>query len=286
MKKHFLVVFATALALGSCSDNDTEDTNPNESPMTLNKTITYFPTVENFETRNVKYYDSNMHIVADSTYDASGNFMWRNVHTYNTSNYNIDKKDPSGVTIASTVEEYDTQGRLIYYISSEGTYLYTYEDNTVSVDQLVSPGAFGNIGLFTYNEDGYIAAHTEVMGDVITSATSLQFGGNTKPVALIAQGVTGALEQMGTFSYYPNSMPANLERSTVQINNEVLKALKLEACALSTNYHLQDFSIGGNSVYHSETLFYNGFGQEGYPQDQTITIQGQPFCFIDYFFQN
>ena len=286
MKKHFLVVFATALALGSCSDNDTEDTNPNPSPMTLNKTITYFPALENFETRNVKYYDSNMHIVADSTYDASGNFIWRNVHTYNTSNYTVDKKDTEGTIIASAAEEYDTQGRLIAFFNYGDHYEYTYEDNTVSVDYYDPAGAFINIGVFMINNDGNIESHSELTGDIISNATALQFNGNAKPVALMAQGITGPMEQIGTFTYYPNNMPAMLQKSTVQINNEVLKALKLESSALLGNYFLQDFTVAGNPYYHSDIVFNPVSGMEGYPQNQTVSIQGQPFCYIDYFFQN
>jgi hypothetical protein len=286
MKKHFLVVLATALALGSCSDNDTEDTNPNESPMTLHKTVTYFPTEENYVTRNVRYYDDSMHIVADSLYGPENNFISRSIHAYNASNYTIDVKNIDDVTVASASEEYDAQGRLTTFIGFDGHYEYTYEDNTVSVDYLDPAGAFINIGVFTYNEDGYIAAHTELMEDIITSATSLQFSGNTKPVALMAQGVTGAIEQLGTFSYYPNSMPAILQKSTVQLNNEMLKALKLEVSALFGNYFLQDFTLGNNLQYHADILFNPGTGLENYPQQQTVTIAGQPFSRTYYFFQN
>ncbi|MHA3787693.1 hypothetical protein ACX0HA_05730 [Flavobacterium hauense] len=286
MKKHFLLAFAAISVLASCSDNDTENTNPNETSMALNKTITYFPTVENFQTRNVKYFDNDMHIVADSTYGATGNFISRSIHTYNTSNYTIDVKNAADVTISSIAEEYDTQGRLIAFFGPEGHYEYTYSGNTVSVDYLDPAGAFITIGLFTYNGDNYIVSHTKLSADIITEATSLQFSGNTKPAALMAQGVTGAMEQLGTFSYYTNSMPENLQRSTVKINNEVLKALKLEAAALFSNYHLQDFTLANNTQYHSETVFNPVSGLEGYPQHQTISIAGQPFCYIDYFFQN
>lgn len=286
MKKHLFMALAATALLTSCSDNDTEDTNPNPSSVTLHKTVTYFPTEENYVTRNVKYFDENMHIVADSLYGPENNFISRSIHTYNTSNYTIDVKNIDDVTVASAAEEYDAQGRLTTYIGFDGHYEYTYEGNTVSVDYLDPAGAFINIGLFTYNEDGMIAAHTELMGDVISSATSLQFSGNTKPAALMAQGVTGAIEEMGTFSYYSNSMPVILEKSTVQINNEVLKALKLEASALSGNYFLQDFTLGSDVFYHSDIVFNPATGLENYPQQQTVTIAGQPFSRTYYFFQN
>lgn len=288
MKKHFLVVLAAALALGSCSDNDNENMNPDpqESEVSLDATVTYFPTYENYEIRNVRRYDSNMHIVVDSTFDANDNFISRNIHTYNASNYMIEKKDPNDVTIATAVEEYDAQGRLIAFFNYGEHYQYNYEGNTVSVDQLVSPGAFANIGVFTYNEDGIIEAHTELIADVIASATSLQFSGNTKPVALMEQGITGPMEQIGTFSYYPNTMPAILQKSTVKINNEVLKTLKLESSALLGNYYLQDFTLAGNSFYHSETVFNTEAGLEDYPLTQTVSIQGQPFSYTYYYFQN
>lgn len=284
MKKHFILALLGLTALTSCTDNDTEDTNPNEAPM-LHKTITYFPGLENFETRNVKYYEDNK-IVADSTYDSSGNFISRAIHTYNSSNYTIDVKDADNVTIAAAAEEYDTQGRLIAFFNYGQNYTYTYEGNNISVDYLDPAGAFINIGMFTMNGDGFITTQTELQGDVISNATSLGFSGNTKPVSLMALGTTGTLEELGTFSYYPNNMPANLEKSTLQINNEVLKAFKLEAAALTCNYHLQDIIIGGNSVYHSDTTFNPATGYEGYPQYQTISIAGQPFCHIHYLFQN
>lgn len=286
MKKHFLLAFAAISVLASCSDNDTEDTNPNESPMALHKTVTYFPTEENYQTRNVKYFDDSMHIVADSTYGPTSNFIFRSIHTYGTSNYTINVKNADDVTISSIAEEYDAQGRLIAFFGPEGHYEYTYDDNTVSVDYLDPAGAFITIGVFTYNNDGYIAAHTELSADIITEATSLQFSGNTKPVALMAQGVTGALEQLGTFTYYPNSMPADFEKSTTEINNEVLKALKLEASALLGNYYLQDFVIGSNTYYHSDIVFNPAAGLQNYPQQQTVTVDGQPFCRTYYFFQN
>lgn len=288
MKKHLFMALAATALLASCSDNDTEDTNPNPNPSSvmLHKTVTYFPTEENYVTRNVKYYDDNMHIVADSLYGPENNFISRSIHTYNASNYTVDVKDIDDVTVASAAEQYDAQGRLTTFIGFDGHYEYTYEGNTVSVDYLDPAGAFINIGVFTYNEDGVIAAHTELMEDIITSATSLQFSGNTKPVALMAQGVTGAMEQMGTFSYYPNSIPAIFEKSTVEINNEMLKALKLEASALLGNYYLQDFTLGSNVFYHSDIVFNPASGLENYPQQQTVTIEGQPFSRTYYFFQN
>ncbi len=255
MKKHLFGAMIALTVLTACTDNDTENTNPDEFTLRLNKTITYFPALENFETRNVKYYDNNM-IVADSTYDNSGNFISRNIHTIDSGgNYTIDTKDAEDVTIASEVLQYDAQGRLTEHYGPAGQYHYTYDGDVISVEYWDPSDAFIDVGVFMLNSDGYIVSQTVVSNDIITDATSLVFSGNTKPVSLMAQGVTGTIEEIGTFSYYPNSMPSNLQKSIIEINNEVLRANSLKAAALFGNYHLQDMMLGGNSYYHSDIEF-------------------------------
>jgi hypothetical protein len=283
MKKHLFGAMIALATLTACTDNDTDDTNSFE--LHLNKTTTYYPAYENFTTRNVKYYENNM-IVADSTYDNSGNFISRNIHNVTSSTYTIDTKNAEDVSIASEYINYDEQGRVTTHFGPAGEYHYAYNGNIISVESRISPDVFIEVGSFTLNSDGYIAAQTVVSNDIITESTSLVFSGNTKPVTLMAQGTTGAIEQVGTFSYYPNSMPSNLEKSTIQINNEVLRANSLKAAAMYGNYHLQDIMIGSNSYYHSDTEFAGLPEYNGYPEKQTITMNGQPYCHIRYAFSN
>jgi len=285
MKKHVFGALIALTTLTACTDNDSENTNPGESTFSLNKTVTYYPAFENYETRNVKYYDNNM-IVADSTYDATGNFISRKIHAINNGTYTIDTKNPENVNIASEYINYDEQGRLTVHFGPDGEYHYTYNDNSITVEYRDPMDVFIEVGLFTLNSDGYITTQTDLVNDVITDATSLVFSGNTKPVTLMAQGTTGTLYQLGTFSYYSNSMPSNLQKSTVQINNEILRANSLKAAAIYGNYHLQDIILGDNSYYHSDTVFSPVSGYEGYPQYQTITMEGQPYCHIRYYFTN
>lgn len=286
MKKHLFGAMIALATLTACTDNDTENTNPNENTFTLNKTTTYYPAFENFETRNVKYYDNNM-IVADSTYDNSGNFISRKVHAINGSGtYTIDTKNAENVNIASEYINYDEQGRLTAHFGPDGEFHFTYNGNDILVELRLEVDVFIEVGTFTLNSDGYIASNTVVSNDIITEATSLGFSGTTKPVSLNAQGTTGAIEQIGTFSYYPNSMPSNLQKSITEINNEVLRANSLKAAALYGNYHLQDIMMGSNSYYHSDTVFSPVSGYEGYPEKQTITMNGQPYCHIRYAFSN
>ncbi|MDV6168850.1 hypothetical protein R1T16_10470 [Flavobacterium sp. DG1-102-2] len=285
MKRHLFVAMIALTALTACTDNDTEDTNPGGFTLHLNKTTTYYPAYENFETRNVKYYEDNV-IVADSTYDNSGNFISRNIHTVTGSNYTIDTKNIEDVTIASEYINYDEQGRLTAHFGPDGEYHYTYNNNSILVEYRDPSDVFIEVGTFTLNNDGCIASHTVLSNDIITEATSLVFSGNTKPVTLTAQGTTGAIEQIGAFSYYTNTMPANLEKSTIEINNEVLRTNSLKAAALLGNYHLQDITLGSNPYYHSDTVFWGIAEYNGYPERQTITMNGQPYCHIRYAFSN
>jgi hypothetical protein len=135
------------------------------------------------------------------------------------------------------------------------------------------------------NSDGYITSQTNLEGDIIAEATSLIFN-NDKPISLMVQGITGPMEQMGSFSYYANTMPENLQKTVTEINNEVLKANKLETAALFSNNHLQNFTLGSSTYYNSVTTFNPVSGFEGYPQNQEIMIEGQPFAYIIYHFQN
>jgi hypothetical protein len=284
MKKHVFGAVIALLALTACTDTDTEPTNPQNQEMSLTKTITYFPTWENYTTRNVKHYENNQ-IVSDSTYDGSGNFISRAVHTYvNSIGYTIEIKDTDDVTTATIAENYDDQGRLAEYHGPNGRYIYIYDGNVITVQYWDPSDAFFDVGTFTLNSDGYITAQTVLFGDVITSASSLVFNG-TKPVTLMGQGTTGPIEQIGSFTYYPNEVPATLQKSTTEINNAVLRANVLEGAAMFSNYYLQDFTLGNVSAYHSDIVFHPVSGQENYPQTQNITLGGQQASFIRYYFE-
>jgi len=286
MKKNLFGALIVLFALTACTDNDTEDINPSETTHSLTQTITYYPTQENFETRNIKYYDNNI-VVADSTYANSGNFISRNIHTIDSEgNYTIETKNAADVTTASVLLQYDSQGRLTDYDNNGIVHKYVYSENTITVkkwDDFLND--YIEVGMFMINADGYIASQTILDGDIIADATSLTFS-NNKPVSLMAQGVTGAMDELGTFSYYTTIMPSNLQKTIIQINNEVLIANTLKAAALFGNYHLQDIVIGNSSYYHSDTVFISESGYEGYPESQTITMEGQPYCYIRYYFSN
>lgn len=285
MKKYLLGTLLVLSALTACTDNDTENINPGESSMGLDKTITYFPSFENFETRNVKYYEDNM-IVADSTYDHNGNFLTRNIHEVNGSIYTITTKDIFNNTIATINALHDTQGRLTDYGNGNIQFKYTYDGNNISVELRNEPSEpYIQIGLFTLNEDGYIVSQTNLNGNMILSANSLLFNGN-KPVSFMTQGTTGPLEQTGAYTYYPNSVPSNLSKSVTEINNEVLKTNRLATIGEFSNHHLENFTLNDSVYYHSQTVFNPTAGYEGYPESQDITVGGQPFCYIHYFFNN
>jgi hypothetical protein len=191
MKKHVFGAVIALLALTACTDTDTEPTNPQNQDMSLTETITYFPAWENYDTRNVKHYENNQ-IVSDSTFDGSGNFLTRAIHTYSDIGYTIEVKNAADVTTATIAENYDDQGRLTEYHGPNGRYIYIYEGNAISVQYWDPSDAFVEVGTFTLNSDGYIAAQTVVFADVITSASSLVFNG-TKPITLMGQGTTGPI---------------------------------------------------------------------------------------------
>lgn len=286
MKKLLFGAMIALTVLTACTDDDTENTNPDTPETVLNKTVTYFPAFENFVTRNVKYYDDNNRIVADSTYDNSGNFVSRKIHTVDSGNYSIFTKNIEDVTIATQVFQYDDQSRLTDIFGDGGQRHFTYDGDNITVELRLPVDVFVNVGVFRLNSDGYIVSQSFLDNDIITGNTFLEFSGNTKPVSLTSQPTAGSIEQAGTFIYYPNTVPADLEKSTVEINNEVLIANTLEASAMSCNYHLKDIMLGDISRYHSDIVFSPISGREGYPQYKTITIDGQPYCHIRYFFYN
>lgn len=285
MKKYLFGALLALFALTACTDNDTENINPGESSMGLNETITYFPTFENFVTRNVKHYENNM-IVSDSTFDNSGNLLTYNIHEVNGNVYTITTKDVFNTTIATVIALHDDQGRLTDYGNGNIQFKYTYNGNSISVGLRDEPSEpYDEIGAFTLNEDGYIVSQTHLNGNMILSANSLLFNGD-KPVSFMVQGTTGPLEQTGAFTYYPNSVPSNLSKSVTEINNEVLKTNRLASIGEFSNHHLENFTLNDSVYYHSQTEFNPAAGYEGYPQTQDITISGQPFCYIHYIFNN
>lgn len=285
MKKHLFLALLGLTALTACTDNDTENTNPDESTLSLDTRVTYTPSFENYELRNIKYYDDNT-IVADSTFDSNGNFLSRNIHEISGNTYTITTKDQFNTTVSTVIALHDNEGRLTDYGNGNIQFKYTYDENNISVEMRYEPSApYMQIGMFMLNEDGYITSHSAVNGNEIVDATALLFNGN-KPVSFMAQGTTGPLEQIGSFTYYPNSVPSNLQKSVTEINNEVLKTNRLETLAEFSNAHLEDFTVNDSVFYHSETVFNPTAGYEGYPQTQGISVGGQPFCDIHYNFQN
>ena len=270
-----------AFSFMACTD-DSQGIVPNTNE-TLNlakvEKLMYRDNGVSLDTKRVMLFENGA-IVSDSLFDADNNYVSRVVHTMNGSTYTQESYSMIGgvdESVNTTVYKYDSSGRLIEatdevaLLSTGFKRVFTYnDDNTISVAFSDIPsGEYLYTNVYTVNDNGLI--NSVVFGDtdpVITCA--MTFDGD-KPVQSVTETPMG--DETVTYSYYSNTVPANIAKTAIQINNGILESANshyLKGMATGCNYFLQSEAFpGGTSNTYTKT-----FNNEGYITADVANMNG------------
>ncbi|MFL9843838.1 hypothetical protein [Flavobacterium rhizosphaerae] len=249
MKKKVFMLGITALLFTACTDNDNQPID-DENAMMLDKVVQYSPSKAEYDSgisngfslKLVKYYQDNR-IVADTLFKMSGSMYRRCEYMYTSNTYIKKEYDDNNNLMTQQVATLDGQGRIIsivnnsfsiwtgsgYTLSSENEIEFTYNSNTIT-RSLIPQGNETPMAPLIYdlNSFGIISEYTN-SGSMPTIDGDKLVSGNFN-------GITT------TFSYYPNPMPENLAKNTVELNNRILME-GLYILSTEGNYYLQNAGL-------------------------------------------
>jgi len=238
MKTKIYLLMLAGITLASCNDEDAVTTDTLATELTLQRVEKFSPSLELYTAgaaesfKNVKYY-SNNRVVADTTFDASGNVTQTQTYLYTGSNLTT---------------------KFIYHISSYLKYQFAYDADNRLKDQKV----YGNNGsgieqyiehsISTYGDDNSITLkamstfdetivipQTEITyllnsQGYINSAssygysTSINYEGN-KPTQY-TETYGDEESYVLDYSFYATPMPANLVAPNAAFNNTIIKGAR------------------------------------------------------------
>lgn len=251
------------LSIAACSNDDSEIV-PAEQP--FSKIIIYKPSLANFTTKEIQYYNAANDIISDTIFNATGDLTQRIVRTLNGNIKTIQRFNSQNAITNTATEEYDSNGRLINLDNNNITFTYN-SDNTITASSASVGGAFF---IFSKNANGIINNRLEISDN---SNVSLNFQ-NQLPTEYLNDGTI-----TGNFTYYPNPIPANLLQSVNQMNNTILRFYRLEHLPSVCNAYLNNWF--GISRYERE---FNSQNYQTYSKGISIngtaeTITSESFYF-------
>ena len=141
-KKLLFAAMAVPALFVSCSDDDATANSTQDTSMDLVKTVKYIPTKEAYENnaagskKNVQYFEANR-VIADTTFDASGNITMRIINLY-TVNTHIMQYVPNGLEWDTKNYVFDNLGRIIEerieIYGSTNIKRYVYNPDNVTIN--------------------------------------------------------------------------------------------------------------------------------------------------------
>lgn len=235
--KRIPLIGIVLLAISCSTDSSTEN-----AEMTLVKIESFYTNADNpnSNSRKVTYFVNN-EAVADSTFDYQNQFILRTVATTNGLTKTIKVFTNTGELVEHSVENFDSQGRIVgrHTYEPPSALYFTYEYNS---DGTVASKYFNEIDnqtvtfrTFTKNTAGLLfkqnySAYNFTTGQMESYEYNADIQ-NQKLVSVNEAGVTT------TFQYYPNPMPASLQKSLNQLNNLIVKSNELRTLANNGNYY-------------------------------------------------
>jgi hypothetical protein len=258
MKSINLFILGSALTLfascSSSSDSTNEETNAGLVKRVIFNTQSLYP---DSNTKEIQHYANNQ-IVADTIFNNLNQWTARKVITTNGGTKTYQTLDTNDQIVAHREETYDNQDR----VTSRRTYVplnlivvnFTYNpDNTVTANAYNTLYQTTTlIATYHKNSDGIIYKEFRPMTSqpsVIVEST-LQFEGS-KPVSLINSVNSSVI----SFDYYPNAMPADIQKSVTELNNKILLGLSLTKLAEEGNFYYKRASgtlDGVTSTYQTD----------------------------------
>ena len=263
MKKKLLFAAMAVTALFvSCSDDDATANSTQDTSMDLVKTVKYIPTKEAYENnaagskKNVQYFEANR-VIADTTFDASGNITMRIINLY-TVNTHIMQYVPNGLEWDTKNYVFDNLGRIIEerieIYGSTNIKRYVYNPDNVTINYY-DPGTNELMPQYT------MSVPTNSLGQIMDNNVTYQ---GDMPI----QWNFGVPQNSATVNleYYNVNMPANLLKTVTGLNNLYLQSRDSRiSLAENNNYHLKRY-IKTTSPVPSTTIvnFEKTFNELGY----------------------
>lgn len=229
-----LFVAIASLTISSCSTDDivqdnSQDNTLNTNIKVLKKTIIYTPSIENFETKRIQYYDTVGELSADSTFNGANELMSYQTQTSQGNNIVIKKFDSNNLLLSSITNEYDSLKRLTKTDRFPTSSTFTYNsDNTIS-RRILGHDQITNT--YSLNGAGYIDRNFR---NSANTASFLQYV-NNRPIALGYDGILSSF-----FEFYTVPMPSNLIKTPTEINNIALLFNDLQYIPQNCNFYLKE----------------------------------------------
>jgi len=264
MKKCLLCQAICLLVLFTgCSDDDSLTPLNNETIQELSKVITYMPSKQSYEngeiesTKNVQYFEGT-NVIADTTFDISGNIHSRVAHIYTSNSYELNYYHGTSLNLKLTYI-YDSLGRIIE-IKSDNSFLYQgFPNQGLASRKLIYEN--GQVVCERYDENNQLMPqYTRYY--LLNTTGLITFDSNFIGDKLVANNLS-----MGSVAmdYYDVAKPANMLKSIYQLNNLFFESSEYRVhMAENNNYYLQSYSyINYNGI--SETVtFESEFDDLGY----------------------
>ena len=227
MKRLFILFCGISVFyLTGCSNDESDNTTSNQSSA---KIVTYEPSFLNYTKKRIQYYDVNNAIIADTIFNNSGVWTRRVVRTQNGNIKTTQTFNSQNTLIHTETEKYDSSGRLINTLGDYTAVFIYNSDNTITATSPINNVAYF---IFSKNSEGLINNRLEISDN---STVGLNFQ-NQLPTEYLTGG-----NVIGNFTYYPNTMPANLLKNTTQMNNAILRAYRLEHLPSNSNSYLNNW---------------------------------------------
>lgn len=260
---HAFILAGLFTLFASCDNNDSnEELQANDLVKIVTVTTHSDSPVNN--TTNVKRY-VNFEVVSDSTFDYQGNFIRRTTISMNGLNKTIKSFLNTGELMEHREENYDSQGRLIgrhtYEPISALFFTYIYNDDGTVTSQYYNDldNQITTFRTFTKNADGLIFKNNYSIYNSLSGQTDdIEENANYQGQKLISVNYGSSTI---TFDYYPNPMPANLQKSVNQLNNLIIMGNDLRYLAYSgnsyykvsdeviTNFNTDNYKTYSKSIY-------------------------------------
>ncbi|MCW4469475.1 hypothetical protein OGH69_10900 [Flavobacterium sp. MFBS3-15] len=269
MKKTLLLAaLAIAGVFTGCSDDNATTNNAQDTSLELVKTIKYIPTKEAYDNnvegskKNVQYFEGHK-VVADTTFDISGNIAMRIAHTYAT-NTHISEIWVNESLWSKTTEIFDAESRIIesqniFYASgtlNAGSSIKKYVYNTGSITQT------------PYDPDTNQPMTQYTQTIPVNSLGHIQYDGMIYQNDKLEQWDFVATEESSTvnFEYYGITMPANQLKTINELNNLFFISDDSRInITENNNYYLKRYVVTTTPTPSTSYItFENSFNDSGY----------------------
>jgi len=278
MKKKLLLMLLCAIALTSCNEDDNVTVTDNEKVLVKKE---YFSlTSENFESRTVQYYDGEQ-IVADSTFNSDGEFVFQTVHSYTANTHTTTGLGPGGQFAGTTASEFDSQGRLSEYTFGGVQRRFTYTGDTILAEQWDEQNqGYLTLSEYTMGENGFIKSQ-KVLNNVEGELVFTFIFENGRPVEIVGQYNGGVPYNTANYTYYNTTIPVSQQITANKFNYEILRLDQMHVIPQLIFTDLKDVIMGTEVAFHAETTF----DPEGYVlQRQTTNVNLEPSGDVHYYY--